>query len=255
MSMAEDRRYSEAEALYLLNLKVCEDGLKHEPTNAEYQSKLALTCGTLGAALADLGRYSEAMAIWNRCVEIDERLLADQRESPHRHFALADLLYDMGQAALKNAYPAEARQFLERALPHSRTAVKLAPARKDMVSLHCNSCAALAQTLLQLKDHGAAARVAIEPCSLCPASAAERVRAASALAQCVPLAEQDPRLTPDQRRETGRQYGDGAVLLLKEAVAKNYRDLGFLQHDSSLDALRERTDFRQILLDLQKRAK
>ena len=255
VSMAEDRRYSEAEGQYRLNLKVCEDALKREPANLEYLSKLALTCANLGATLADLGRYSEAMAVWNRCVEIDEKLLADQRESPARSYALADLLFDMGQAALKNARPAEARQLLERALAHSGTAVKLAPARKDMVSLHCNSCAALAQTLLQLKEHSEAARVAVELCSLCPDTAAELARAAGMLAQCVPLAEQDPQSTPDQRRETGRQYGDRAASLLRKAVVKGYRDIDFLQHDRSLDALRKRADFQQILLDLQKGAK
>jgi tetratricopeptide (TPR) repeat protein len=255
LSRAEARQLSEAEELYRLNLKVCEEGMTREPTNMDYPSRLALTCGNLAVALADLGRYSEAMAIWNRGIEINEKLLADQPESPLRSYALADLLFDMGRVVLRNAHAAEARKLLERAISHTRTAVKLAPTSKELISLHCNSCAALAQTLLQLKEHNEAARVAVEPCSICPDSAAERVRAAAVLAQCVPLAEQDPRLAPDQRQETGRLYGDRAISLLKEAVVNDYRDIDFLQHDRNLDALRKRADFQQILLDLQKSAK
>jgi tetratricopeptide (TPR) repeat protein len=250
MSMAENRGYTEAEKLYRLNLKICEESLNREPASTEFQSKLALTCGNLGAALADLGNYSEAMVVWNRGVEIDEKLLSDQLESPFRHYALADLLFDMGQAALKNARLAEARPLLERSLPHSRTAIKLAPARQEMVSLHCNSCAALAQTLLRLGLYNEAARVAVEPCWVSPDSTEERVRSASALAQCVSLAVQDPRLTPAQRLESARLYGDQAVSLLREAVAKNYRDAGFLERDTSFDSLRKRADFQKILHEL-----
>ncbi|HKI36902.1 MAG TPA: protein kinase [Gemmataceae bacterium] len=65
---------------------------------------------------------------------------------------------------------------------------------------------------------------------------------ACATALCVPLAD---------KPETKEKYAARAVALLRQAIAKGYKDAAHVKTDSDLDALRPRDDFKKLLADLE----
>jgi hypothetical protein len=46
-------------------------------------------------------------------------------------------------------------------------------------------------------------------------------------------------------------YGDEAMKLLRDAVAKGFQDAAHMKKDSDLDPLRGRDDFQKLLADLE----
>ena len=79
--------------------------------------------------------------------------------------------------------------------------------------------------------------------------------AAGLLARCIPLAEQDSTLAAEEREVLARSYGDRAVGLLR----RGFRDgpgpgLDRLRVDPDLDALRPRTDYQELLRELEEAA-
>jgi hypothetical protein len=75
--------------------------------------------------------------------------------------------------------------------------------------------------------------------------------AASCLAGCVPLAEQDARLPEVKRRELGQTYGRRAVELLRHAIQKGLRNGQALEKAPELAPLRVRMDFQRLLAELK----
>jgi len=53
-----------------------------------------------------------------------------------------------------------------------------------------------------------------------------------------------------QRQAAVQFYGDEAMKLLRNAVAKGFKDAARMQKDSDLDPLRQRSDFQQLLQEL-----
>lgn len=72
----------------------------------------------------------------------------------------------------------------------------------------------------------------------------------------MPLAEKDTQLPAAKRRDLAHSYADRAMALLRQAVAKGYKDAAHLKKDKDLDPLRSRPDFQKLLAELeQKKAK
>jgi hypothetical protein len=68
------------------------------------------------------------------------------------------------------------------------------------------------------------------------------------------MVEKEVKRTGAKRRELAQQYADRAVALLRQAVAKGYKDVAHLKKDADLDGLRRRPDFQQLLADLEAKA-
>ena len=48
-------------------------------------------------------------------------------------------------------------------------------------------------------------------------------------------------------------YGDQVMALLRDAVAKGYKDAAHMKQDEDLAPLREREDFKKLLAELDKK--
>ncbi len=55
-------------------------------------------------------------------------------------------------------------------------------------------------------------------------------------------------LAPDVTR--ARRYADCAMTLLRQAVAKGYKDVRHLQKEAALDTLRSRAEFKEVLQEI-----
>jgi hypothetical protein len=106
--------------------------------------------------------------------------------------------------------------------------------------------------LIRLGDHAAASAMAETLVQAARTSGDHLYVAACYLARCVPLAGKDTKLPDAKRRERARRYGDRAVELLREAVAKGYTDVKTTREDKDLDALRQRDDFQKLLAEMAK---
>ncbi|MCI0459099.1 MAG: hypothetical protein L0Z62_19250, partial [Gemmataceae bacterium] len=114
----------------------------------------------------------------------------------------------------------------------------------------------LLDVLANQKDHAGAARAAREGKSVLraanPTSWRELLVTASVLARCVRMAEEDTTLSGPKREELARAYGDEALVLLREAVGRGYRDARQLRGSVAFGALGPRADFQELVRRLEK---
>ena len=76
--------------------------------------------------------------------------------------------------------------------------------------------------------------------------------AACTLAECISIAHQREQRDDAQRQAAMRRYADRAMALLRDAVAKGWKDTAQMKKDTDLDALRPRADFQQLLNELER---
>ena len=50
-------------------------------------------------------------------------------------------------------------------------------------------------------------------------------------------------------------YADQAMAMLRDAVAKGYKDVADMKKDTDLDPLRQREDFKALVAELEQQAK
>jgi hypothetical protein len=157
---------------------------------------------------------------------------------------LAKLLGEQGRLA-------DARREAERAVRNQLAALKLLPGHPKFKKSLGSGYVILAETLVRLGDHGAAAKAAVELPQYSPTEGSWNYHAAAFLARCIPLAEQDPALPPEQRAARARAYGDQAMALLRQGLGRNL-DSEQLKADPNLASLRPRADFQNLLRELER---
>jgi hypothetical protein len=160
----------------------------------------------------------------------------------------------VNQANLKLAAGdlAEARRLLEQALPHHQAALRRNPRDPGYRNYFRNNRWILCRVLLKLADHSAAAATAEELVRFGLDPVGDVYNAACYLAQCVPLAEKDDKLSQVQRVDLVRRYAERAVVLLRQSVKAGWKDIAHLKKDTDLDPLRQRQDFRDLIAELDR---
>jgi hypothetical protein len=95
-------------------------------------------------------------------------------------------------------------------------------------------------------DHAAAALHAIELARLNPQQAVEQVIAASLVARCVPLAVSDSATPQSERADVAESYARQAVELLRQALARGFKELDKVRAAPAFSALHNRPDFKAL---------
>ena len=113
---------------------------------------------------------------------------------------------------------------LEQARAHCQAALKLRPG--NTTSRQCCNYAllALAQIHLARGDHARLATAADDLARSGYEPANDAYNAACFLCRCVTLADKDARLDMARRKELTTGYADRALALLRQAVARGYKD-------------------------------
>ena len=70
------------------------------------------------------------------------------------------------------------------------------------------------------------------------------------MANCIGIAQRHAWLDAAQRKAAVQFYSEQAMALLRDAVAKGWKDASQMKIDSDLDPLRQREDFQQLLKEL-----
>jgi serine/threonine-protein kinase len=221
------------------------------PSVPIYRHDLALHHNNLARLLKDTGRLNEAETAYHRSLGLHRRLLHDCPAVTDFHHSFALTLTNLAQLLDGRKNYAEARRLLEEALPHHQTALRADPRNPKYRARARDHSLVLAEVLAHLGQQAEAVAEADQPSQAGTDSATNRYDVACVLSICAPLAEKDPKLPESQRRELAHQYADRAVALLRQAVAKGWKDAAHMKRDPDLDPLRDRADFRQLLAALQ----
>lgn len=239
-------RLALAEQLLRRNVQLCEAGMEREPSEVQFRSKLALTSVNLGDVLVKSGRPSEAEQVWRRCAAVRQKLVEDYPNTPHQAYALAHVLRNLAELLARRDDCNEALRLVRQAVAAAQSAVQLAPNVPVFNAMHHQCVETWAEILLQSHEHAEAAKAVS---ALPPANAQHRLRAATLLAHCVPLAESDKALSESRRQELVHAYTAQAVALLRDALQNGEVDRAALK-DPRFDALRQSEAFRQLLATL-----
>jgi serine/threonine protein kinase/tetratricopeptide (TPR) repeat protein len=204
----------------------------------------------LGNALRKKADADDAIAAFRQAVALGERQVQDHPQAPEPHSKTGMALNNLAVRLMEQDKLTEARELLEQAIQHQEAALGADRKNPDYRENLRNHCWSLAATLVRLGDHAGAARAATRLPEILPDGREEYLRAAIFLAMCVPLAEKDAQLPEDKRKDLAREYGDRAAALVRQAVARGYRDRKGLEKNSVWEPIRSHDDFRKALQEL-----
>jgi serine/threonine protein kinase/thiol-disulfide isomerase/thioredoxin len=148
----------------------------------------------------------------------------------------------------------EAQKYLERTLAASRQARTLSPTSKTYFRNLRDCYTDVADFLKEHGRHAALVRLAADYRRDFPNDANETYNAACYTANAVRLVQADRQLSVERRRQLSETYGAKAVDLLRKAIQEGYTQRAHLDKDSDIDPLRQRQDYRDLLVELDKRA-
>jgi eukaryotic-like serine/threonine-protein kinase len=229
--------------------------LKVDPTHAEYRLSLHTGWLTLAGVLKQLGERGEAETAYRQSLEVFQESPADFRSRPGVQSDLAATLNDLSLLLMDRGEVAKARRLLEEAVEHQQLALQAQPRHPPYRQFLRHHYANLAKALGRLGEHVELARVAEKLSEVFPENPAGWYEAAGALALCVSLTAKDATQTPGQRDELAKAYADRAIRMLRTAVQKGFKDAGHLKQNPDLDPLRSRADFKELLAELEAKAK
>src|SRR5262249_28144254 len=106
---------------------------------------------------------------------------------------------------------------------------------------------------LEASDHAYLALVADDLAGVGYDPANDTYNAACYLSRCVTLAEKDGKLDEDKRKQLAASYAGRALAMLRQAVARGYKNVARLKKSPDLQPLRERVEFRKLLAELEEK--
>jgi tetratricopeptide (TPR) repeat protein len=249
-------RPKEAEAAYgdalLLQKRLAADF----PDRPEFRHQLAGTHNNLGNLLRETGRLNEAEAALEATLGILKELATDFPNQPDLRNAVAGTCVNLAILHLRQREFRRAKVALGEAVAHHESALKANPRHPTYLQFYRNNLMALIQTNAGLGDPAGAKQVARrlrdvgggDP----PGNAYD---AACGLALCIPIVQLEANVTKEARDKQAQLYADAALLMLRDAVTKGWRDAAHMKKDKDLDPLRQRDDFKKLLADLEARPK
>jgi tetratricopeptide (TPR) repeat protein len=275
----ETGRLADAEKAARAALDIKEKLADTFPSVPHYRQELARSYNNLGAALSQLDRRRDAQAAYERAAQVYERLVADFSGMPFYAVELAGTYKNLGQligdnGKLEESLPwlTKGVDILERAHQQDQRFVK---ARESLCLAHWSRAMSLcglsrfqqalpdwdraielddgryqnalrlkrASNLLNLKDHARATADAQAVSDSPKATGEDLYSAGCVYAVSARVASENVPIAAS--------YAGRAVLLLRRAITKGYKDPAHLKKDPDLDPLRSREDFKKLMKELE----
>jgi tetratricopeptide (TPR) repeat protein len=245
--LARTQRLQEAEREYemafVLQRKLAEDS----PRVPTYRQELARTHHNHALLLEQRQQFREAEQAYQKALDLEQQLVDEFPKTAAFQSELAKTVALLADMQFKRGRLGEARQNFEKAIRHQRLALKLSPGQPSFTRALGYRLSALAEVLVGLGEHAAAAQVATEIPRCFPADGQAAGRAAEILAQRMSLAAQDQATSAAKREALANTYGDQAVALLKQGLQQDpAADAEKLKKEPQFDSLRSRPDFQEL---------
>jgi tetratricopeptide (TPR) repeat protein len=255
-------KFAEAEKHFAAGRDLLEKLVEERPGSAELRFNLAKVHFNLGAQQVLREEWGKAETELRQGRGMFRKLAAEHPGVPAfaemlkaSEEALSWLRLRMVETALERQQRQawkEVRQVMEALLEFDRHALEDEPgnvqARKDLIL----TCACLIDTYTHLKEHAAAAKLAVEFPRYKDDSAKIWLASAAYVGDCMALARTDAGLAKDERDRVSKGYGDKAMTALRQAVKLGFRDARLLREEASFAPLRERDDFQALIRQLEK---
>jgi hypothetical protein len=200
------------------------------------------------------GHYESAVGSYREALRILEQVTAGN-PTPDNQNLLACTLRDMGNMLHDHHDDAGARIVLRRAFELSREAQRAAPDMPRYREVFLDNLVRYCEILVTLGDHVAASDAALSAvgAGLEPGDGA--FDASRIFSSCIQVATNDSKLSQSGRAERIRYYTDRAMDLLRRSVTKGFSDAARLKKEPRFDPLRDRSDFQQLLRQLETKPK
>jgi serine/threonine-protein kinase len=250
--LVETGSLAEAETTYREALALHQKLVDQFPKQPEYRQEWAVVGHNLSVVLGKADRPQEAEKAERDALALREKLVTEFAENPHYRKELADSLVHLAQLARDRREFVPARELLDRARPHLEAALKSNPDYDIYRSASRTFRSVLATCLAGQGDARAAVETAEQISRLGWDPAIDLYEAAAALARCATVVEKDKDLPESKRQELAGSYADKALALLRQAIAKGYKNAARLREEMAFTALRERKEFQQLVADLEK---
>jgi serine/threonine protein kinase/tetratricopeptide (TPR) repeat protein len=247
-ALAYTKRLKEAETEFGRALDLQQRLAANFPRIPAYRQELARSHHNLALLLERTKRPEEAQRNYRQALDLHQGLVREFPKVPVYQSELGNDLAHLARVLRDGGRLADARREAERAVEHQRTALTLLPGHPGITYSLANNAAILAETLVRLGDHGAAVQAAAELPRCFPTQESAHRQAASYLARCMPLAQEDRTLPVEKRETLAKAYGDQAMALLRQGLVCGPRPgAGPLNKDPGLASLRPRADFQKLV--------
>jgi serine/threonine protein kinase len=244
-------RAKEAETGYQDALAIRRQLALDFPTRPELRRDLGQSHNNLGNLFRDTGRMREAEVAYQDALAIKRKLATDFPNQPDLRNEFAGTCGNLAALRLRQRDFQSAIALLEEAMPHHEAVLQGNPRNPTFQQFYRNNLAALVRTSAGLGDQAAAQQAAEKLRNVGGNPSGNAYIAACALALCIPIVEGDRQASQEARADQSRFYGDEAMKMLRDAVARGFKDAAQMKKDRNLDPLRERQDFRKLLGELE----
>jgi tetratricopeptide (TPR) repeat protein len=224
------------------------------PTRPAFKKKLANCLNSLATVLAGTGALDRAEANWENARALLEELTREYPAVADHHKLLGMTVGNLGWLRSKHEDWAACRVHFETAVRHLRRSLEPNPINPECRNALRAQYQSLAETLIRLRDHTAAAEAAAALPAVRQDRAQDYYYAGCFLSRCASLAEDDTNV-PDRtaREEQVRAYVDRALAMLEDAVRKDPAGLQRLPNEHEVfKPLANRDRFNQLRGELDR---
>jgi serine/threonine protein kinase len=245
----ETDRPADAEVVLREALAIQKKLVADFPESSQFRSEITASHNNLGELFRKTRRPAEAEAAYRDALAIQRKLVAEFSNQPDRRNELARTLGNMALLADERRDFAAARAYLTEAQPHHLAALQANARNPTYLQLYRDNLGRLVIANAGLLDRAGAVEVAVKMRDLGWDPPVNAYDAALALAACIPVVQ---KLNPEAQATAAVQfYGDETMKMLKDAVAKGFKDLADMKQNKELDPLRGRDDFKKLLAELE----
>jgi tetratricopeptide (TPR) repeat protein len=223
------------------------------PRHHLYQDRLVVCQDNLAQLLWDTGRPSQAEQSWHEARRRAEGLVGVAALHEYQTH-LASVLGSLGWVALRRKQGEAACRHLAEAVRQQQAALARSEHNQDYRDRLGIYYRLLAQARLGCRDHAGAEQAVTGLLRLFPDNPPQAYKAASVLAQCAGLAQDDQALDPDARRDRAEDYARRAVELLRPLLRTGQARVPVLRTHADFAALRDHHAFQSLLAEFAAKA-
>ena len=248
--LAESGKPSQAEPEYRKAIAIYRNLTEREPTVTGFRDEMANSHLDLGLLLAETGRSADAEAEQRQAITLYQKLTDGNPNTPSYRVGLAGALYYLGDVIRTLGRPGEARESYDRAIAIQEKLVKDNPSPWYR-GLLAHSLRRRGLALRDLRDPTGAAAGTRQALGLYDGLRSRSGEEWFETACChAALEGQAGQAGSGVPAAEGEDHASEAISLLRKAAGAGYRNASALRIESALDPLRDRPDFRLLVMDL-----
>jgi thiol-disulfide isomerase/thioredoxin/tetratricopeptide (TPR) repeat protein len=243
------KRYADGVVAFDEAIRLEDELAAQHPDQPDYPQRSASYCSNRANLLEEWGKKGDAEKGYRDALKRQEDLVARWPQGVSYHMDLATTATSLA-SLLAESDPQAAIPHLERVLRAWRDVNRLRPQyARSLYEAYFD----LAKLLTQCGQHAELTKQAAELRRDFPNNSNETYNAACLAAYAVDAVANDRKLAKDERLKLADTYAAQAVKLLDMAIHEGYRQRTHMERDPDLNPLRQRKDYQELVVNLEKR--